>query len=521
MVNTLKDRLSQHRQLVAVLGVLLPLLVIEMIMIMHSIAYRRFVIDDAYISFRYAENFAQGHGLVFNPGERVEGYSDFLWVVLLSAMFKLGLNTELAAKLLGVTANASVILALYLISSSVKAPEDKSAFSRYISAFLVAMYPGFAVWGVGGLETGLFTALLTWSLSFFVWWVQHSRVQAGLLFALFLALASLTRPEGPLFFLLGIATVIVFEYAHHRQLWRAIHHVAFPVIFFGSIVGAHLLWRYVYYGYPLPNTYYLKVVSRAGRIPISRGYWYISGFWKTIGGWWLFWIPVSLLVTRKREAWVWYCWACLFAWLYYLHRVNGDWMPQYRFFIPVLPLIYLLVQETLGDLVTGLKTSALPRLNNVGVMFLVVLLGWTLLNAIYTWRNEQPSPPTGHIEVGLWLRRNAPKDSVIAVTNAGAISYYSKLRVIDYYGLVNSHIAHNPAKVHMLDLGDGNERPYLLRLDVNWLLDQRPDFIEIPGRVVNGKLVTYAPLAGLIWESDRFHREYDGPVYGTLYARRK
>lgn len=285
MVNILKDRLSQHRQLVAVLSVLLPLLVIEMITIMHSIAYRHFVIDDAYISFRYAENFAQGHGLVFNPGERVEGYSDFLWVVLLSAMFKLGLNTELAAKLLGVTANTSVILALYLISSSVKAPEDKKAFSRYISAFLVAMYPGFAVWGVGGLETGLFTALLTWSLSFFVWWVQHSRVQAGLLFALFLALASLTRPEGPLFFLLGIATVIVFEYAHHRQLWRAIHHVAFPVIFFGSIVGAHLLWRYVYYGYPLPNTYYLKVVGRAGRIPISQGHWYISGFWKTIGGW--------------------------------------------------------------------------------------------------------------------------------------------------------------------------------------------------------------------------------------------
>ena len=43
----------------------------------------RFFYDDAFITFRYAANLAHGHGLVFNPGERVEGYSNFLWTVLL------------------------------------------------------------------------------------------------------------------------------------------------------------------------------------------------------------------------------------------------------------------------------------------------------------------------------------------------------------------------------------------------------------------------------------------------------
>ena len=54
--------------------------------------------DDAFISFRYARNLLEGHGLVFNPGERVEGYTNFLWVLELAALWGLfGLRPEYAA----------------------------------------------------------------------------------------------------------------------------------------------------------------------------------------------------------------------------------------------------------------------------------------------------------------------------------------------------------------------------------------------------------------------------------------
>ena len=46
--------------------------------------------DDAYISFRFARNLVRGHGLVFNVGERVEGYTNFLWTVISAIPMALG-----------------------------------------------------------------------------------------------------------------------------------------------------------------------------------------------------------------------------------------------------------------------------------------------------------------------------------------------------------------------------------------------------------------------------------------------
>ena len=61
----------------------------------------RFVQDDAYISWRYADNLARGLGLVWNEGERVEGYTNFLWTVILAIPHRLGLDVEMFAIALG------------------------------------------------------------------------------------------------------------------------------------------------------------------------------------------------------------------------------------------------------------------------------------------------------------------------------------------------------------------------------------------------------------------------------------
>ena len=66
-----------------------------------QMSYWWYTVDDAYISYRYAENAAKGLGFVFNPGERVEGFTNFLWTLLLAVAFKLGADTVIASKILG------------------------------------------------------------------------------------------------------------------------------------------------------------------------------------------------------------------------------------------------------------------------------------------------------------------------------------------------------------------------------------------------------------------------------------
>src|SRR5437870_9145345 len=75
-----------------------------------TLACSPFVIDDAFISFRYAENLVRGYGLVYNPGERVEGYTNFLWVLLIAGFHALGADSLSAAKVLGALANASTLI---------------------------------------------------------------------------------------------------------------------------------------------------------------------------------------------------------------------------------------------------------------------------------------------------------------------------------------------------------------------------------------------------------------------------
>src|SRR5438093_8754 len=70
----------------------------------------RFVTDDAFISFRYAKNLVSGYGLVFNPGEKVEGYTNFLWTVLLGSGFKFSLDPVILSEVLGIFFYACTLL---------------------------------------------------------------------------------------------------------------------------------------------------------------------------------------------------------------------------------------------------------------------------------------------------------------------------------------------------------------------------------------------------------------------------
>ena len=221
-----------------------------------------FLTDDAFISFRYARNLLDGHGLVFNAGERVEGYTNFLWVLELAAIWgALGIRPEHAAPWLSVAFTAGTLAAMLWWAARMPGLRHRG-LAAWMALGLVCGSATFAVWtSGGGLETRQFTFFVLCAV---VCLSLYRNNRWGLLAAsLSLALAALTRPEGVLIAVVCLGWFAVqrlvdggrlrFERGYLRELLT----LAAP---FAILVAAHFLFRYAYYGEWLPNTYYAKFV---------------------------------------------------------------------------------------------------------------------------------------------------------------------------------------------------------------------------------------------------------------------
>lgn len=133
------------------------LLLISLLMFL---MYFNFTIDDAFISYRYAENFAKCNGLVYNIGEKVEGFSNFSWVMILSLPAKLGLSSDLSYYILPVFSKITswffVIFIVFLIGRTKSLKQE----SRNTAKFIFVLYPSLWVWCNSGLETVFYSFLL-------------------------------------------------------------------------------------------------------------------------------------------------------------------------------------------------------------------------------------------------------------------------------------------------------------------------------------------------------------------------
>ena len=188
--------------------------------------------DDAFITFRYAENFARGKGLVFNPGERVEGYSNFLFAVLLALLAKLGMTgfphgMLVLSKAIGSASGLGTALVVYSASGLLRR-RDHPIVVRLLAFVLIATAMQFVNWAVGGLET-TFCALLVALAQYFnlrsLKWKSTERNSQSSLFlisSVFYLLASLTRPEIPVLFAASVLTTGILFIARRWSISRLI-----------------------------------------------------------------------------------------------------------------------------------------------------------------------------------------------------------------------------------------------------------------------------------------------------------
>ncbi|MBI2941588.1 MAG: hypothetical protein HYY04_14230 [Chloroflexi bacterium] len=235
---------------------------------LHLVYYARLLgfdpVDDAYISFRYAVNWAHGFGPVFNPGERVEGYTNFLWMAMLAIATWLGAGPPAVALILGSLLAVATVLVLW------RAAGREPRGVRTVAVMLLAGDGSFVLWSASGMETGLFTFLvLAGAVAF-----GRERQQGGLpVSGLLFALAAMTRPEGALVFALSLV--------YHAVTWpgRRVGWSVTTILLFLAVFGSYLAWRYHFYGFWLPNTFYAKVdVESAGEAQIARGLAHLQTF---------------------------------------------------------------------------------------------------------------------------------------------------------------------------------------------------------------------------------------------------
>ena len=293
-----------------------------------------FLTDDAFISFRYVRNLLEGHGLVFNRGERVEGYSNFLWVLELAALWgTFGIRPEHAAPWLSVAFTAGTIGVMGWWVARLPAIRQRGLVAWMALGF-VCSSATFAVWtSGGGLETRQFTFFVVLAVACAT--LADGRRALLLAASASLAAAALTRPEGPLLAACCFAWHAVQRRAETGR-WPVAEAavLATPCVL---VVAAHYLFRYGYYGEWLPNTYYAKHI----RPWYEMGWRYFASAALETGLYLLLPLATAALAAAwRRRRGLAYALPlfCVVAHMAYVARVGGDHF-EYRpldFYWPLL-----------------------------------------------------------------------------------------------------------------------------------------------------------------------------------------
>ncbi len=346
------------------------LLVLAVVLLAHAALVLRFwwVTDDAFISFRYARNLASGEGLRFNVWDRppVEGYSNFLWVILASGVHAVGLDMLLWMPILSWLCGAALLAILLQRLVHVLEVPLPIAGAAVLG---LACYTPFAVWTTSGLATMPFALLL------FLTFDRLVLVRGGpdwIWGGVFGALLSLIRVEGIAWFAVVCVVALLGHGLRRRFPIRALLKTVLTVLL---VFCSYFAWRYSYYGEVLPNTVHAKRVH--GWQFYERGFRYVMANWLTFLTPFLI-VPAAFVALRRKRIEVGLGAAAL-AWAFpvYAMVVTGDYMPMGRFLIPGLAFATILLAWLLGDFAgNSVRRTTLATALGLAIGLLGALPGW-------------------------------------------------------------------------------------------------------------------------------------------------
>ena len=447
----------------------------------HCVWFRAFTVDDGAISFSYARSLAHGDGAVLFPGgERVEGYTNFLWVLLLALGVRLGGDPFFLSHLLGALLCVGAVLGAAALTARLRgAPSAADG----VAALFVAALPPVAYWSMSGLEGGLYAALVVGCAARLL--AEQAEPARAPWSALLAAGCALTRPDGALVLAVAAAHQLLFA----RDLRRRLVWLALAV----GPVGAHAAWRYAYYAWPLPNTFYAKVQAPFRLRELAQldgaGWRYVRAFGERYRLLALL-VPAAIglvawrtLPARATAA------ALLGALVFFPIYARGDWMSEGRFLVAALPVLCALA-------VAGIEApSALAPARAAGAVrwaALAVVAALLLPNAWTRTRERHgnyPVPASFVAQRGLHYRalaeryRLEPRSALDG--DLGGTSYYAGMDIVDLGMLADVTLARY--KLHPSILREyvhGERRPAFMRLAGFWLNDGVQSYPEFADRYV-------------------------------------
>ncbi|MBK7160343.1 MAG: tetratricopeptide repeat protein [Ignavibacteria bacterium] len=491
----------------------------------------KFVQDDAFISFRYVQNFVDGYGLVFNIGERVEGYTNLLWVLLLSVFAFFKINLQSISQILSVLFGTLVLIMTFKVSQLIELKDETKLIKKIktsdtdtnvnyfnlIPSVMLVFTGSFIFWSISGMESTMFISFCLLGIYYYL--KESSGENISYKFPLFIFLATLTRPEGLYFFGLIILHKVFFTFLEHRSnafkiLFSRKNLISYSVYIIPVIL--YFLIRYMYYGYLFPNTYYAKTGLSTDYL--NSGIEYFIKFLKAYMLYGVLLLAPLYLLRRKENIFaVSLFYLIIISFILYVISVGGDVLKQNRFFLPVLPLIYILFAKFLTDIYYLLK----GKNGNSGIAFPAVIIITAAICFFYYTSQKETLDKDIQSENGLvdkmkiagsWFKskqQQLRRPLNLAATTIGSVSYFagSEVNVIDLLGLTDKEIAHNPQiipEISNQSIG-WKERNY----NAGYVMDRKPDYVYFSTGV---KPSAYAERA--LYTTPDFNKYYF-PYYFT------
>ena len=404
------------------------------------VLFRDAVVDDAFITLRHAQNLLDGHGLVWNPGERVEGITNLGFCLATAGLGALGVDLLFAARLLGM---AGAGLALWL-GPLAFLPGPAARLERAVARLWMSSCFAFVYLAWTGLETGFYVGVVATAM--FV--LSRTGFRFGIRLGLLVGLAFATRPDG---ITIGIVALAL---AGHQHGFRAV--LRSPGPWLAAAIGAGIeLFRWLYYGALIPGPARVKGImanAAASDLPWYGGFTddFVDFFVQTGGAVTVLCVVMAIACGRDRPR-IWLATGLIAVTTGFGIYSGGDWMLGYRYLMPMLPAWIALATAGLT-----MATRQIMQRRGWNLLLLCGLLVLVVCNWSFAlrFRKDARAYPNfvmtsdDMIEAGQWLAAHYPKGTTITCWRIGALGYFSELTVIDTNGLTDPEVAarlHDPA----------------------------------------------------------------------------
>jgi hypothetical protein len=422
------------------------------VLLLHGMIFAAWTIDDAGISFAYARNLAQGHGLVAQPGaEPVEGFSNPLWTLIAAALYQLdAFYLPWSPKLLSLLLLSAVLVIVWRDLSS----RTDARLAVGLPLLLMSACSPIVIWGTSGLENPLLAVLVVGSCALGIRGLSKAPATYAqdMCIGALLALAALTRPEAILY---APVYPIVLAISNWRMsdgwLGTTARRWVSVCAGFLPMYAGYLLFRWQYFGDVVPNTYHAKPKPTLGGL-ISPGrfldliesgsgdaMWLIVVFMAVV--------PALLLVRRRlpprTHLLIGYLGISIATYL----LMPSDWMGEFRFATAFFPLLYWTVTDLAIGLHAAYRVSGWPvRLAQALSLVVVAQAVLIFLGRSIAFAHDPTVPLNNAQRFGasgfnrLAGALNTPRASLLT-PDLGGVLLDSNLRVFDLAGLCDRTIA--------------------------------------------------------------------------------